>query len=313
MSIHPTLSSITAFGFFLALSACGSSGTNSGFNDPTGSSASNGNGSGSGNGSGNTGGGTNGGLGSGGGSSGGMTGSTNDPPAEVWGHSPDTLYKVDPTTKAVTVFGKFKGCSQVIDLALDKSSNMFVTTQDGFYSVDKSTGTCTHIADGNYPNSLSFVPAGTLDPNEEALVGYVGDTYVRIDTTSGSMSNVGSLSAGSGVVSSGDIVSVKNGPSYLTVTGGKSCGTNDCLIEVDPATGKMVKDHGSIDHGSVFGLAFWAGTVYGFDDGGDLFSVDIDAMTGALTTTAITVPNAPNGLQFWGAGSTTSAPPKGIN
>ncbi len=239
-------------------------------------------------------------------------GGTNSPPAEVWGHSPDTLYKVDPNTKAVSVQGKFSGCTNVIDVALDSASNMYVTTQDGFYKVDKSTAACTQIATGSYPNSLSFVPAGTLDPSVEALVGYVGDQYVRIDPSNGKISNLGLLGAGNGVVSSGDIVSVKGGPSYLTVSGGSKCSSMDCLIEVDPKTGAQTKNYGSIGHGAVFGIAFWAGTVYAFDEAGDLFSVTIDAM-GKLTTTAIPVPNAPPGLKFWGAGSTTSAPPHGPN
>ncbi len=237
-------------------------------------------------------------------------GGTNSPPAEVWGHSPDTLYKVDPNTKAVSVQGKFNGCTNVIDLALDSASNMYVTTQTGFYKVDKSTAACTEIATGSYPNSLSFVPAGTLDPSVEALVGYVGDQYVRIDPSTGKIVNLGLLGAGSGVVSSGDIVSVKGGPSYLTVSGGSKCSSMDCLIEVDPKTGAQTKNYGSIGHTAVFGIAFWAGTVYAFDEGGDVFAVTIDA-SGKLTTTAIPVPNPPSGLKFWGAGSTTSAPPHG--
>jgi len=36
------------------------------------------------------------------------------------------------------------------------------------------------IADGDYPTSLSFVPAGTVDPDEEALVGFVDEQYIRI-------------------------------------------------------------------------------------------------------------------------------------
>lgn len=144
----------------------------------------------------------------------------------------------------------------------------------------------------------------------EALVGYVGDQYVRIDPSSGKVTNLTLLGAGSGVVSSGDIVSVKGGPSDLTVSGGAKCSTMDCLIEVDPKTGAMTKDYGSIGHKAVFGIAFWAGTVYGFDDSGNLFSVTIDAM-GKLTTTSIPIQGAPAGLKFWGAGSTTSAPPHG--
>src|SRR5215472_567374 len=117
-------------------------------------------------------------LGGEGGNPEGGTGGT----AEVFAESLDTLFKLDPTTKAVTVVGMFQGCSQVVDIALDKDSNMYATTIDGFYKVDRTSAACTLIQMGSgYPNSLSFVPAGTLDPNVEALVGYVNDQYVRID------------------------------------------------------------------------------------------------------------------------------------
>jgi hypothetical protein len=231
-------------------------------------------------------------------------GSMSNQPAVVYGHSPDTLYKVDPTTKAVTVVGMFQGCTSVIDLALDKDSNMVVTTSEGFYSVDPSTAACTMIAQGgSYPNSLSFVPKGTVDQNVEALVGYVGSTYVRIDTTSGAISTIGDLNA-SGLASSGHIVSVIGGGTYLTVNG-NDC--SDCIVSVNPTTGAMIQNYGSVNHGSVFGLAFWAGVAYGFDDGGDLFTITFGATS--VTTSDITIPNAPSGLEFWGAGSTTSAPP----
>jgi hypothetical protein len=62
-----------------------------------------------------------------------------------------------------------------------------------------------------------------------------------------------------------------------------------------------------VNHVDVFGLAFWAGTAYGFDNGGDVFSINVQ--NGTLVTTPIAVPNPPPGLQFWGAGSTTAAPP----
>ena len=120
-------------------------------------------------------------------------------PAEVYGHSPDTLYKLDPNTKAVVVVGKFVGCgTEVIDLALDATSNMYVTTQNpgALFKVDRANAKCTHIANGAYPNSLSFVPKGTLDPSVEALVGYVGSTYVRIDPGTGVITNLGDIGGG---------------------------------------------------------------------------------------------------------------------
>jgi hypothetical protein len=236
-------------------------------------------------------------------------------PAEVFGESKDTLYKLDPDTKAVTTVGAFSGCTGVQDIALDKDSHLYATTLTDLYEIDKDTAVCTHIATGAYPNSLSFVPAGTLDPNVEALVGYVPITvaqktqnqYVRVDTQTGQISNIGSPWSQE-FISSGDVVSVINGPTYLTVkavNGGTECKAADCLVEVNPQNGAFIQSYGPLNtYKQVFGLAFWAGSVYGFDNAGDLFEVKIQGNTNI--TTAITVPG---GLSFWGAGSTTSAPP----
>jgi hypothetical protein len=273
----------------LLLAACGGSSSKSGFDDSDG---------------GGTGGGGGGGTLDDGGTSFGGSDSNAPPPdlvAEVYGHSADTLYKLDPDTKAVTVVGPFNGCTSVIDIALDGSSKLFGTTDTGLYAIDKATAKCTLLGSGSFPNSLSFVPKGTVDPNVEALVGYEGSDYVRIDPTNGKKTTIGSI--GGGFSSSGDIVSVKNGPTYLTVKG-DNC--DDCVLEVDPTTGAMKKNWGSIKHTNVFGLAFWAGSIYGFDDGGELFEVTLTG--GTLTTTPIAIPGHPSNLSFWGAGSTTSAP-----
>jgi hypothetical protein len=222
----------------------------------------------------------------------------------VYAQSADTLYRLNPMTQEVVVVAPFTGgCSSVIDIAIDSNSNGYVTTQLALWHVDLTTAMCTMIAEGDYPNSLSFVPKGTLDPNAEALVGYKVSTYVRIDTTTGAVQNVGALSGG--YVSSGDIVSVIDGGTFLTVKGG-TAGCNDCLLQVDPSTGDLIQSYGSVHHMDVFGLAFWAGVAYGFDNGGDVFS--IGWQNNQLVTTSIPVLNPPPMLSFWGAGSTTSAP-----
>jgi hypothetical protein len=228
------------------------------------------------------------------------------PPVDyVYCHSPSQLYKVDPVAKTIALVGGFTGFdgsdfgAQVIDMAIDANSNGFATTFGAAYKLDIKTAKLTLVKLGSYPNSLSFVPKGTLDPNVEALVGYNGSQYVRIDPTTGNVTNVGSGLSG-GYASSGDIVSVTNGGTFLTVTG-PNCG--DCLLQIDPKTGAMIQNYGSINHSAVYGLAFWAGSAYGFDNAGELFS--ISWVNNALVTTNI--PTTP-GLQFWGAGSTTSAP-----
>ncbi len=220
--------------------------------------------------------------------------------AEVFGHTASELYRLDPETKAVSLVNTFNGCNTVIDIALDKDSKLVATSVDGVYVVDKLTAACTLIEIGDYPNSLSFIPAGTLDPNVEALVGYRGDEYVRIDPQSGSIQSIGYL-GGNGLFSSGDVVSVKGGSSYLTVTG-NDCPT-DCLVEINPSTGAMITNWGPLGYSAVYGIAFWAGSVYGFDAAGNLFEVTFTG--GVMTTTLI----EQTGTSFYGAGSTTSAPP----
>lgn len=228
-------------------------------------------------------------------------------PSEVYGHGPDELYRLDPDTKQVQVIGPFDGCSTVWDIAIDKDSKMFATTETALWRIDPTTAKCQLIASGGpFPNSLSFVPAGTLDPSAEVLVGYEETDYVRVHTTTGAIEVVNAGALTDGLVSSGDIVSVIGGATYLTVKAG-ACSVADCLVEIDPKTGAVLKNWGSVSHKSVFGLGFWAGAAYGFTSAGQLFQIDFSTTT--VSTTPIAIPSAPVGLKFWGAGSTTAAPP----
>lgn len=237
-------------------------------------------------------------------------------PSEVFGHSGKVLYRLDPDNKSVQVVGTFSGCNeateQIIDIALDEASNMYGTTYKGLFRIDKTNARCTRVTTSktkDFPNSLSFVPKGTLDPAAEALVGYVDDTYVRIDTTTGDITTIGTL-GNSQLRSSGDIVSVIGGPTYLTVkstAANGQCAASDCLVEIDPKTGAITKNWGPLNaRVDVFGVAFWAGSIYGFTKAGTLFQVEIKG--GSLSLNEIMIPSRPTDLSFYGAGSTTSAP-----
>ena len=229
------------------------------------------------------------------------------PVGEVYAQSADTLYKLEPFSKVTTVIGKLTGCAgQVIDIALDKSGQMFATTFNSLEKVDKSNAKCTTIAHGSYPNSLTFVPIGTLDMSSEALVGFEGDQYVRVDTSSGAKTKVGALNpnaTGKTYISSGDVVSIIGDKTYLTVKVTPAL-AGDGIIEVDPKTGKALKLIGDTGITDVFGLAYWAGTAYAFTNGGEIAAINLT--TGQ--STLIPIPNPPPGLSFWGAGVTTAAP-----
>lgn len=218
--------------------------------------------------------------------------------AEFFGHTGTTLYRVDPVSRATTAVGNFDGCTYINDIAIDKRGVIYGTTGTSLWTLSGVDAHCTLVAKGTFPNSLSFVPANVLAP-DETLVGFEGADYVRIDTTSGVKSKVGAMAGG--YTSSGDVVSVINGPTYVTVKG-NGCG--DCLVEVDPKTGSITKNWGDVGHVDVFGIAFWAGKVYGFANDGTLFEAAFT--NGAVQAT--TIPVSGPALAWAGAGSTTAAP-----
>ena len=221
---------------------------------------------------------------------------------EVFGHSENTLYRVDTLTRSVTEVGVFDGCTYVADIALDESSTIYASTGSELFYIETNTARCTRIAAGTFPPSLSFVPAGTVEPDREALVGFYDSDYVKIDPKSGVVTKIGEI--GSGLAASGDLVSAKGGKTFLTVRGGDKCTTNDCLVEIDPATGTLTKNWGSIGRTKVFGLAFWGGELYAFTNDGELLLITLANET--IKSEVVPIANAP--AKFWGAGSTTSAP-----
>ncbi|MCA9590726.1 MAG: hypothetical protein KC657_35745 [Myxococcales bacterium] len=231
-------------------------------------------------------------------------GSSGTPPpqaGEVYGHSDGSLYRVDTRTREITEISTFQGCAHVADIALDQRSTIYASTGAELYLIEAASGRCSRVAQGKFPNSLSFVPAGVLDATEEVLVGFEGGDYVRVDVASGKVTKVGQL--GGGFQSSGDMVTAKDGKGYVTV---KGPGCADCLVQVDPKTGALVKNLGPLGHTDVFGVAFWGGELYGFTNDGSVLLIELTGDVAKVTE--LPFAGKPAGLQFRGAGSTTSAP-----
>jgi hypothetical protein len=202
-------------------------------------------------------------------------------PSRIYAHTKDTLYLFDTATKTPTMVGKL-GCvpagDSVLDIALDRTGAMYGTTYQRFISIDPITASCVVVLAkatyDEYPNSLSFVPAGTVDATKEALVGYVfngtngrADHYVRIDTSTGAITDVGDLNPlGPGIAyaASGDLISLiqASNKTYLTVKKFEADGglvtTTDYLAEVNPTTGQLVKVLGPTSQTLLYGLGYWA-------------------------------------------------------
>jgi hypothetical protein len=231
--------------------------------------------------------------------------------AYVYGHSADTLYRLDTKALNVTSIGPFVDAAggapitDMTDIAVDKDGTMYGVTFGDLYRVDYKGGVrCTHLATLSTEfNGLTFVPAGMIDPANEVLVGIANDGgWWRVDVTAGAASakltQLGSY--GGGLGSSGDSVGIIGDRVYATVTG---LGTDDHVIVVDPKTGAMKSDVGGTGVSGLWGVGYWGGVMYGFSSDGKLYSIDLK--TGKATNIPIT--NAPSG-GWWGAGVTTSAP-----
>jgi hypothetical protein len=244
------------------------------------------------------------------------------PPA-VYAHSKDMLYILDTASNTASLVGEVT-CLQpdewLIDIAVDGRGAIFATSGNEFFSLDPATAACTSISrissvlpEDQYPNSLSFVPKGTLDPDAEALVGYafhpyygLKDTYVRIDPASGAMSYVGNLNpegAATLYESSGDLIALSNDGKRAFLTVKAATGGTDQLAEIDPRTGTILRIIGDTFQNDLFGLAYWGGKAYGFAGNGGVFALDMT--TAASTSVAF---NGAAGVIWYGAGVTTEVP-----
>ena len=250
-------------------------------------------------------------------------------PGRVYAHTTDTLYLFEPVSNDLKEIGKFScltGGESVVDLAVDRTGTVYATTFSHFLKVDPITATCTVIkevgaGDDDYPNALSFVPAGTVDPTKEALVGYAPTgtgvesvDYVRIDTTTGVMTKIGKLNAlatGTQYKSSGDLISLiqDSNRTFLTVKvfGGDAAAGTDLLAEVDPKTGNLKKIIGDTKQTDIYGLGYWAGKGYGFSDNGRISEINMTTGAAVVVKTLTTVDGGP-AVQWYGAGVTTEAP-----
>ncbi|MDI3291957.1 hypothetical protein [Polyangium sp. 15x6] len=201
------------------------------------------------------------------------------------------LYVVAPASKKILVSVPLSGCEgEIIDVAVNRTGIVYATTFNGLYRIDPSDGTCTLIRNDFFPNSLGFVPEGNA--GAELLVGYRDSSYCHIDPTTGGIQLVGGLSAG--YTSSGDIVTTKDGRTYLTIKGD---GCNDCLVKIDPGTGALSKLVGPMGQSDVYGLAYAGDSLYGFTRAGLMLTID----PSSATSKVLPLVNAIPGLSFSGA------------
>lgn len=263
------------------------------------------------------------------------------PPPEdgpIYVHSTSTLYKFEPRKSVLTRIGDFdcllqdpsgSADSGMHDIAISSRGRLFgvakVGGKDGpdpyqnqiIVSIDRQTGTCSRefAIDGKLLDprgglelrGLGFLPAGLLPSpsGEESLVALeIYGAYLQIDLVQKIATRIGSLNGTAGVGSwqtkGADIVSISGDGTYSTAQGPAA---DERLVVLDPSTGQVKEDIGSLGTTIFGGMAYWEGTLYGFTADGRIFA--LDPKTAALTEVRVAVPA---GLRFEGAAVTPSAP-----
>jgi hypothetical protein len=243
---------------------------------------------------------------------GGTDSGSNVDSSRVYAHSGSKLYRIDTKTLQPQEIGPMTGLGtqSLTDLAVDKADYMVGITLDKLFHVDATTGAVTLLKDlsqsANGFTSLSYVPQNLNDPaSADILVSAndQGDVF-QIDPSTGNATKIGSYgSTSQGIVrSSGDLIGVRDFGIYATVDVGTL--PNDYLARIDPVTWKATPLPNSTGYNNIFGLAYWAGTVYGFVDMGSGAGkiIKIDPNTGSATELDA------GAVRWYGAAVTTDAP-----
>lgn len=206
------------------------------------------------------------------------SGSTTLPPEAaldpLYAHTADRLFSVSPEDPNVlTLIGTFTDAttggpmSEITDIAIDAGGIMYAVSFSSLYRVDATTAASTLVGSLGESdiNALTFLADGTL------LAGG-GSSLYRADPATGSLSRLDSIGD---YAFAGDMVGLQDGLLYCAMIGG---GIGTTLVVFDPATGTIVRE-GLTGTGSLYGVAYANGNLYGFSADGLVYT--LDPMTGA--------------------------------
>jgi hypothetical protein len=220
-----------------------------------------------------------------------------------------TLYSFAPGSRTwKTLANLTSSCPYAYELAVDGKGDLYGASSSlrTIYKFD-STFHCTEVAGPMVGDpwgwTLSFVPKQTFGTADDTIVGYTyRDYYRRLADGHTVLVTTNALDAQ--MQPSGDVVSM-GARAFVSVAGSPACLTTDCLIEIDPKTGIIVKNWGNFPGGGIWALAHLGGKIYGFRSTGEVYEV---TLASPLVVTTLPGPDGMTGLVWSGAGSSTSAP-----
>ena len=229
-------------------------------------------------------------------------------PGKVYMHTASALFILDVKTYKINKIGDFGWPNdgvfthEMTDIAVDRYGVIYGVAFTGLYVCDPNDASCTSIGTSSASfNALTWIPAGILDPVLDVLVGVAGSSWYRLNKSGSVFTPVYLGDYGGGYSSSGDVFSIAGVGTFATVN--KLFAWDDFVVEVDPKTGKVLKEVGQLPgYTSMFGVAGWNDRVFAFDETGKILVLDID--DGKVLKEIVDTNEA-----WWGAGVPTVIPP----
>ncbi len=247
----------------------------------------------------------------------------------MYAHSRDSLFSISPGSLKLTVVGKFSFDKSipvteqsVNDIAMTGEGRLFAITKTFIYEVDLSTVKAKKVTQVQASSKPPPMVALTFEKSGMLLGSDMNGSLHRIYYKSGGGKPMGTVEKlgdyGNGQGSSGDLVAIKDGTIFgVSQKGAGATDTNNKMIRVRLPGGTVNPNSLALSgcplgHSKVWGLAYWAGTIYGFTRGdnknGKMISIKPDGGDVTKTCTVKVVKTFP--YEFWGAAVTPLAPIK---
>ncbi len=227
-------------------------------------------------------------------------------PKKIYAHSSGALSTVDVFDYTVASVGNFTwpndgGSHQMTDVAIDRWGVLYGVTFDSVYVCNPTSAQCFFLAklNGSY-NGLTWIPAGTLDPDKDSLIAITNTgTWNHLKIMNGQVTAVQLGTYGAGYTSAGDAFSIEGVGTYAAVN--KNGQNSTIIVAVDPLNGKVLSELAVTQgYNSVFGLAGWQGLIIAFDSSKAM--IKIDPQTKVVTNLGV------KNVAWWGAGVGTLLP-----
>ncbi|MEM6956596.1 MAG: hypothetical protein AAF645_12960 [Myxococcota bacterium] len=225
-------------------------------------------------------------------------------PAVIWAHSRSELERFDPLTRTTRIVGSFwsrtESAPGMTDLAVRSDGAVFTVSNDGVFEVNVDTAEVTRVVDLTLANvGMGFVAAEPGAAEDLVITTRDPSAIYRVNLDGGPETLV--LSIGDGCIPSGDVISVLDVGTYITLFCDDDP-TQDYLAVVDFDAGRITRV-GPTGFERVWGMGYWGGVLFGFTDFGEAIVLNMDTGRGTLL-----FEREPFTGGYWGAGSNANAP-----